>query len=72
MIGLDTNILVRHIVRDDPIQTDVATQLIDTSCTVEEPGFVSLVVLVELVWVLGNGYKHPKPLITSVLSKGMW
>ncbi|MCX7113733.1 MAG: PIN domain-containing protein [Proteobacteria bacterium] len=69
MIGLDTNILVRYIVRDDPIQTDVATRLIETRCTVEEPGFVSLVVLVELVWVLGSGYKHTKPLITAVLSK---
>jgi len=69
MIGLDTNILVRYIVRDDPIQTDVATRLIETRCTVEEPGFVSLVVLVELVWVLGSGYKYPKPLITAVLSK---
>ena len=69
MIGLDTNILVRYIVRDDPIQTEVATQLLETRCTLEEPGFVSLVVLVELVWVLGNGYKYPKPLITAVLSK---
>ena len=69
MIGLDTNILVRYIVRDDPIQTDTATRLIETRCTADEPGFISLVVLVELVWVLGSGYKYPKPLIVSVLTK---
>ncbi len=69
MIGLDTNILVRYIVRDDPVQTEAATRLIETQCTMDDPGFISLVVLAELTWVLERAYKYPKPLVIAVLSK---
>jgi predicted nucleic-acid-binding protein len=57
VIGLDTNVLVRYIVRDDPRQTAVADQLI-ASLTAAEPGFVTQVVLVELWWVLVRSYKR--------------
>ena len=69
MIGLDTNILVRYIVRDDPAQTDAATRLIESHCTAEIPGFVSLIVLVELVWVLSRGYRYDKTIVVTVLRK---
>lgn len=55
MIGLDTNVLARYIAQDDPHQSPVATKLIE-SLTAEEPGFVSLVTLVELGWVLESCY----------------
>ncbi len=71
MIGLDTNVLVRYIVRDDPAQTDAATRLIESRCTVEARGFVSLIVLAELVWVLSRGYRYGKPIIIKVLRKIM-
>ena len=29
----------------------------ETSCSPDEPGYVSLIVLVELAWVLGGAYK---------------
>ena len=51
MIGLDTNVLVRYIMQDDAKQSLEATKLIE-SLTVDVPGFVSLVSVVELVWVL--------------------
>lgn len=38
MIGLDTNVLVRYIVRDDPKQTAAATALIEQRCTPDSPG----------------------------------
>jgi len=47
MIGLDTNVLVRYIMQDDVKRSPKATKLID-SLTVEAPGFVSLVSVVEL------------------------
>ena len=50
MIGLDTNVLVRYIAQDDPKQSPKATRLIE-SFTVDAPGYVSVVAVVELVWV---------------------
>ena len=55
MIGLDTNVLVRYIMQDDARQAMKATKLVE-SLTVEEPGFVSLVSVVELGWVLSSSY----------------
>lgn len=52
MIGLDTNALVRYVVRDDAQQTAAATRLIESSCKTNDPGLIALVVLCELVWVL--------------------
>ena len=56
MIGIDTNVLVRFIVRDDPSQTTLATAFIN-SLTAQSPGFISLVVLAELYWVMNHSYK---------------
>lgn len=66
MIGIDTNVLVRYITLDDPIQTPAAVKLMD-SLTQEEPGFVSLVVTAELRWVLEICYKLEKAAIVRVL-----
>src|SRR5690348_17516308 len=55
MIGLDTNVLVRCVMQDDPRQSQKASRLIE-SLTSEAPGFVPLVALIELVWVLTSCY----------------
>ena len=55
MIGLDTNVLVRYIAQDDPKQSPKATRLIE-ALTVDAPGYVSIVSVVELVWVLAGCY----------------
>jgi predicted nucleic-acid-binding protein len=52
MIGLDTNVLLRYLVQDDAAQSRRATEIIEKRLTLEEPGFVSLVTVVEIVWVL--------------------
>lgn len=49
MIGLDTNVLVRILTEDDPIQTSKAVDFIAQRCSVLSPGFVSTIVLAELV-----------------------
>jgi predicted nucleic-acid-binding protein len=66
MIGIDTNVLVRYITLDDPIQTPAAVKLVD-SLTQDEPGFVSLVVTAELTWVLEVCYKFEKKAVVRVL-----
>ena len=58
MIGLDTNVLVRYFAQDDPIQSAKAVQLIEHRLTEDEPGFISLVALVETVWVLQRHYRR--------------
>lgn len=66
MIGLDTNVLVRYIMQDDRKQAALATQLIE-SLTPEQPGFVTLVAVVELYWVLGSGYGLARPQLVAAL-----
>jgi predicted nucleic-acid-binding protein len=56
MIGLDTNILVRYLAQDDPVQSAKATGIIEKRLTEEEPGFISLVTIAETVWVLERLY----------------
>lgn len=66
MIGLDTNVLVRYIAQDDSGQTAKANRLIE-SLTVETPGYVGVVSVVELVWVLTDCYKMTKADLCNVL-----
>jgi len=54
--GLDTNVLVRYLTQDAPRQSAAAARFIERECTGESPGFVSHVVLCELVWVLAGAY----------------
>ena len=56
MIGLDTNVLVRYLAQDDEAQAAGATRFIETRLSERVPGFISLVVLVELCWVLQKLY----------------
>ena len=67
MIGLDTNVLVRYIVRDDPAQTLLADRCIEQCCNREQPGYVSHLVLAELCWVLGRGYGYPRQMLGDLL-----
>lgn len=69
MIGFDTNVLVRYIVQDDPVQADAATRLIESRCTAQTPGFVSALVLMELVWVLTTAYRYKKPTVVAVIAQ---
>ena len=55
MIGLDTNVLVRYIMQDDTRQSPLASKLVE-SLTADAPGFVTLVSVVELVWVMQSCY----------------
>jgi predicted nucleic-acid-binding protein len=52
MIGLDTNVIVRYLTQDDPVQSPKATELIERGLTEEESGFVSVVAMAETAWVL--------------------
>ena len=56
MNGIDTNILIRYLTQDDPVQSPKATKIIERRFTRDRPGFISLVTMAEVVWVLGSVY----------------
>lgn len=56
MIGLDTNIIVRYLVQDDPRQSSAATQVVEGRLSEDRPGFLSVIVMVETAWVLERVY----------------
>ena len=66
MIGLDTNVLVRYIMQDDPKQTALANKLIE-GLTEDSPGYISLVAIVEMVWVLESAYDLTRQQVTAAL-----
>lgn len=69
MIGLDTNVLIRYIVRDDPRQAEAASRLIETRCTPENPGLINPIVLCEIVWVLIRGYGYDRKTAGRVIRR---
>lgn len=66
MIGVDTNVLVRYVTQDDPKQSRVATSLLE-SLSEDSPGFISMVTLTELAWVLSGAYDATREEIAAVL-----
>ena len=66
MIGLDTNVLVRYVMQDDPSQSPRATRLIE-ALQPDAPGFVPVVALLELVWVLSGSYGLNRAQVATVL-----
>ncbi len=69
MIALDTNVLVRYLVEDDPVQSAQAARLIEGAIEREEELFVSQIVLCELVWVLSFAYDFSRAEIAPVLNQ---
>lgn len=68
MLGLDTNVLIRYLIRDDQPQYQKARRLIDREVSKGEPVLVSLLVLLETEWVLRSRYELPKSEIVSAFS----
>jgi predicted nucleic-acid-binding protein len=59
MTGLDTNVIVRFLMKDDAEQAALANTVF-AELTAVAPGFVCREVLVELVWVLQKIYRLPR------------
>lgn len=67
MIGLDTNVLVRFLVEDDPKQSAQAARVIEEAIARQEALFISDIVMCEAVWVLASVYEFSRPEIADVL-----
>lgn len=69
MIGIDTNVLVRYFAQDDPVQSPLARRLMERQISPSRPGFISLVALAELVWVMRRSYKAKRGEVTQVVEQ---
>jgi predicted nucleic-acid-binding protein len=68
MLGIDSNVLVRYLVRDDQLQYEKARRLINREVSKGEPVMVSLLVLLETEWVLRSRYELAKAEILAAVS----
>ena len=58
MIGLDTNVILRYLLQDDPRQSRQANRIVDRQLSEQNPGFIDLVSVLEIVWVLRSLLKQ--------------
>lgn len=68
MIGLDTNVVVRYLVQDDPAQSVKAAACIG-QLTQSRPGFISLIVIAETAWVLKSVYRFTDSIIATAIER---
>lgn len=68
MLGVDTNVLVRFLVRDDEAQFEKARKLIKREVAAGRGLLVNQLVLLETEWVLRSRYSLPKQLIIQAIS----
>jgi len=69
MIGIDTNLLLRLIVGDDPKQAVTARDCLRDRCSADEPGYVCHIVLVEMVWTLAKAYGFSRERIAAAIEQ---
>lgn len=67
MLAVDTNVLVRYLAQDDEKQSAAATRFIEQRLGPAERGFVSLVALLETVWVMESRYGANAGLVADIL-----
>lgn len=68
MAALDTNLLVRYLVRDDETQLEAVTELLRSCIQHGVPLFVPITVALELEWVLRSRYALDKSQVCAALA----
>lgn len=69
MIGLDTNVLLRLLVRDDPAQYETAARFVKDSVAHGETLFINRIVIAELVWALARTYRRSRDEIAHAIEQ---
>lgn len=70
MIGVDTNVLVRFVIDDDAEEFRKSAAFL-ADRTVYQPVFVSIIVLVEFIWVLRSRYRYSQERVSFVIHELM-
>lgn len=68
MVALDTNVIVRYIAQDDPLQSEAATRVFEEVISDDNHGFITSIAMCETVWVLARAYKQPREKLVQVLT----
>jgi predicted nucleic-acid-binding protein len=68
MIALDTNVVVRFLVADDPVQARKTKNLVARLDAEPDRAFVSDIVLCELLRVLSRNYRFTRTQVADVLT----
>lgn len=68
MIALDANVVVRYLAQDDERHSALATRLLEQQLTKAEPGFISLVALLETVWVMESVYGADATTVAGIVA----
>ena len=69
MINLDTSVVVRYLTQDDRAQAAAANRLFEQRLTDDDPGYLTMVALTEVVWVLDAGYRLNRIEIAGIIDK---
>ncbi|MDQ3077705.1 MAG: type II toxin-antitoxin system VapC family toxin [Pseudomonadota bacterium] len=69
MIGIDTNILLRYLVEDEPEQTALAVDLIENRLSAGEPGFIAITVVAEMAWILKRRYRRTPAQVRTIVEE---
>ena len=67
--GLDTNVLVRYLTQDEPVQARRASALIEGTLAKGDNLYLSVIVLCEIVWVLRGAYRLQKKSILLAVER---
>ena len=68
MTGVDTNVILRAVLQDHEVQTPIAQRTL-SSFSRDSPGFISMVTLAEVYWVLARGQRFAKTACLSVIRR---
>jgi predicted nucleic-acid-binding protein len=71
MKGLDTNVVVRYLTQDDPVQAQKATQILEEDAAQGEVFYLTSIVLCELVWVMEDAYHYSRHDVETVLDRSL-
>jgi predicted nucleic-acid-binding protein len=69
VIGLDTNVVVRLLVGDDPAQQRIAREYLALRSSPDDPAWVDRIVAVETIWVLERSYGFSSAQIATAFEK---
>ena len=66
MIGVDTNVLLRFVIKDDDDEFVKSTGFL-AARTPDQPAYVSIIVLIEFIWVLRSRYRYSQERVNFVI-----
>jgi predicted nucleic-acid-binding protein len=69
LIALDSSVILRYLTQDDTAQARAATRLMESTLSENKPGYVSIVVLLETIWVLQRGYGRSPEAIFDIVAR---